>query len=256
MCWYVFGKELLCNSEPPPPEPQYHVSSYHIGRRCAVLSALYSASHDFGNNLSRRRRATDSNCDNTACKVATPQRHLACSRNRQPLATGAITPRHSRQSFHPQSPFTAATKRGTKAGFYAEWRWPSWARHGMAPTPPTANTKDHEARRPAPVDQPSARARPRQISPISQTWRTGSCALRCHPAAAECRLHAVMRIRHNQRAKYMRVGNPPQSATADSEMIIAHHCHYSNSQAHHAQAGLVEKDRQPPRESNMSRNFP
>jgi hypothetical protein len=40
-----------------------------------------------------------------------------------------------------------------------------------------------------------------------------------------------------------------------SEMI-AHHCHYSNSQAHHAQAGLVEKDRQPPRESYMSRNFP
>lgn len=96
------------------------------------------------------------------------------------------------------------------------------ASHG-AYTPPTANTKDHEARRPL----TSARARPRRISPISQTWRTGSCACRCHLAAASCRLHAVMGFRHSRWAKHTDNivelnNNPPQSSTADSEMIDSH----------------------------------
>ena len=160
MCWYVFGQELLCNSEPPPPEPQDHVSSYHIGRRCAVPSTLSSSLHVFGNNVSWRRATMTA-----TATIPLASRNAAASSRLQSKQTTVGDWRNHTETLAPvvssTEPFCRRYEARNKSGrFYAEWRWPSWARHGMAPTPPTARTKDHEARRPAAVDQ-RARARPR-----------------------------------------------------------------------------------------------
>ena len=188
---------------------------------------------------------------------ATPQRHLACGRNRQPLATGAITPRALRQSFQQNSPLPPLPSERTKKrastldvdGY-----------DGMAPThlqSPTSHRQDYYLR----ITKRDGRwpARPRRISPISQTWRTGSCARLAILPHLSCRLHAVMRSGTTDSGKHiMEIIDRVRRLRA---RWIAHHSHYPNSQAHHAQAFqaallLVERDRQPPRESNMSRNFP
>jgi len=95
-----------------------------------------------------------------------------------------------------------------------------------------SSTKDHEARRPL---TQRARTSSTNLADLSNVAYRVVCSP-CHLAAASCRLHAAHcdEIRHN-RWPNRHCNNPVQSATAHGEMV-AHHCHYSNSQAHHAQA--------------------